>query len=183
MSGSVPPPGAAAALARGVLSLGSNVGDREAFLQRAVDALAVEVPLLAVSPVYETAPVGGVDQDDYLNAVVLVDCADPTTLLALAHRVENDAGRVRGQRWGPRTLDIDLVAVAGRVSDDPECTLPHPRAHERAFVLAPWADVDAAAVLPGRGRVSDLLAAVGTELVRRRGDLVLSPSRRGAEPQ
>lgn len=157
-----------------VLSIGSNLGDRLGHLRAAVRALAP----VAVSPVYETAPWGGVEQDDYLNAVLVVD--DPATdaagWLARAHAAEAAAGRVRDVRWGPRTLDVDLIVVAGTTSDDPDLTLPHPRAHERAFVLLPWADVQPRAVLPGHGRVADLAAALlaaDPAAVRRRDDLAL----------
>ncbi|HEV7205781.1 MAG TPA: 2-amino-4-hydroxy-6-hydroxymethyldihydropteridine diphosphokinase [Jatrophihabitans sp.] len=144
-----------------VLSIGSNLGDRAATLQAAVDALRPW--LRAVSPVYETPPWGPVPQDPYLNAVVLVADAraTPRDWLSRAHAAEQAAGRTREVRWGPRTLDVDVVAVDDLVSDHPELTLPHPRAHERAFVLVPWAAADAAAVLGGRP-VADLIAALPT---------------------
>lgn len=152
-----------------VLALGSNLGDRLASLQGGVDALCARPGLsgVQVSPVYETAPVGGPAQPEYLNAVLVA----ATTLSARAvldrcQEAENALGRVRTERWGPRTLDVDVIVYGTEVSDDPELTLPHPRAHERAFVLAPWHDVDPGAVIPGRGRVADLLAAVGTADVR-----------------
>jgi len=131
-----------------VLSLGSNVGDRLAHLRAAV---AVLEPV-AVSPVYETAPWGGVVQDDFLNLVVLCD-DDAPAAWAKAQRAEAEAGRVREVRWGPRTLDVDVVVADG---SHPDLVLPHPHAHERAFVLVPWLDVDPDAVLPGHGRVADL---------------------------
>lgn len=140
-----------------VLSVGSNLGDRLAHLQAAVDALHPWV--IAVSPVYETAPWGPVPQDDYLNAIVLADDPDatPRDWLHRAQAAEQAAGRTRDVRWGPRTLDVDVVAVGDVRSDDPGLTLPHPRAHERAFVLVPWHDVDADAMLDG-STVEDLLA-------------------------
>ena len=124
-----------------VLSIGSNLGDRRATLQAAVDAFRPW--LVAVSPVYETAPWGPVPQDDFLNAVLVVadPAADPHAWLQRAHAAEDAAGRERAVRWGPRTLDVDIVAVDDVVSGDPVLTLPHPRAHERAFVLVPWHDV------------------------------------------
>ena len=143
-----------------VLSLGSNVGDRLAFLRLAV---AVREPR-AVSPVYETAPVGGVEQADYLNAVVLCDLAAGPAW-DRAQQAERLAGRERTLRWGPRTLDVDVVVAAGTA---PGLVLPHPRAHERAFVLAPWLDVQPAAELPGRGPVAALLAGLDRSVVRRR---------------
>ena len=156
-----------------VLSIGSNLGDRPANLQAAVDALRPW--LLAVSPVYETAPWGPVPQDDYLNAVVLVadPAATPRDWLARAHAAEQAAGRTRDVRWGPRTLDVDVVAVDGVRSDDPELTLPHPRAHERAFVLIPLLDLDPDARI-GTTAARDLLAALDTAGVRRCDDLVLA---------
>ena len=146
---------------RVVLSVGSNLGDRLGTLQGCVQAIGElpETDVLAVSPVYETAPVGGPAQPDYLNAVLIVATGlAPHDLLAATQRIEAGFGRVRAERFGPRTLDIDIISFAGEVSDDPVLTLPHPRAHERAFVLAPWHDLDPAASLPGRGAVAALLA-------------------------
>ena len=143
-----------------VLALGSNLGDRRGILQEAVDAIKrIEgVRVDKVSPVYETVPVGGPPQPDYLNAVVLARTTLPSLdLLDRLHEVEAEFDRVRLVRWGPRTLDIDIITVEGERSDDPELTLPHPRAHERGFVLAPWHDIDQDAVLPGHGPVADLL--------------------------
>lgn len=157
-----------------VLALGSNLGDRLAMLQGAVHALGAVVDLVAVSPVFETDPVGGPEQDDFLNAVVLVDSTQsPHELLDLAHRVEDLHGRVRTQRWGPRTLDVDLIAVDEEQIDEPDLVIPHPRAAERAFVLVPWSAVDPEAALPGIGRVVDLLSRVDASGVRPRPDLVL----------
>jgi len=144
-----------------VLALGSNLGDRQDILQGAVDAIVglPGVRVTAVSPVYETVPVGGPAQPDYLNAVVLAETALPSReLLDRLHEIEAAFDRVRLVRWGPRTLDIDIVVFDSERSDDPELTLPHPRAHERAFVLAPWHDVDPDAALPGHGPVAELLA-------------------------
>ena len=152
-----------------VLALGSNLGDRLANLQDGVDALCARPGLFGVevSPVYETAPVGGPAQPDYLNAVlVAATTLSARAVLGRSQEAENALGRVRGQRWGPRTLDVDVIVYGTEISDDPELTLPHPRARERAFVLAPWHDVDPGAVIPGQGRVADLLAAVGTAGVR-----------------
>ncbi|MEU5578808.1 2-amino-4-hydroxy-6-hydroxymethyldihydropteridine diphosphokinase [Streptomyces huasconensis] len=163
---------------RAVISLGSNLGNRLETLQGAVDALE-DTPGLrvkAVSPVYETEP-WGVDpgtQPSYFNAVVVVKTTlPPASLLERAQAVEEAFHRVRDERWGPRTLDVDIVAYADLVSDDPALTLPHPRAHERAFVLAPWHDIDPEAQLTGRGSVAELLAAVTREGVTPRADLEL----------
>jgi 2-amino-4-hydroxy-6-hydroxymethyldihydropteridine diphosphokinase len=163
---------------RAVIALGSNLGNRLETLQGAVDALE-DTPGLrvkAVSPVYETQP-WGVEpgsQPTYFNAVVLVKTTlPPSALLERGHAIEEAFERVRDERWGPRTLDVDIVAYQGVVSDDPVLTLPHPRAHERAFVLVPWYDVDPEAVVPGRGAVTELLAAVGRTGVESRADLEL----------
>jgi 2-amino-4-hydroxy-6-hydroxymethyldihydropteridine diphosphokinase len=167
---------------RAVLSLGSNLGDRFAHLRAAVSGFA-DV-LVAASPVYETAPWGGVEQDDFLNAVIVVD--DPGTdawgWLRRGQDLENASGRVREVRWGPRTLDVDVVTVEGPDgavrSSDPELLLPHPGTPERATVLRPWLDIDASAELPGHGRVAVLLADLGSGAesgMRRRDDLVLVP--------
>ncbi|SHE74394.1 2-amino-4-hydroxy-6-hydroxymethyldihydropteridine diphosphokinase [Streptoalloteichus hindustanus] len=164
-------------MSRAVLSIGSNLGDRMAHLGLVLDSLGPAV--VAVSPVYETAPWGPVPQGDYLNAVVVVDDpgVDARGWLERAWACERAAGRTRDVRWGPRTLDVDVVHVEGVVSDDPELVLPHPRAHERAFVLRPWLDVEPAAELPGRGPMAAALAALPEEEragVRRRDDLVLA---------
>ncbi|MFJ5775117.1 2-amino-4-hydroxy-6-hydroxymethyldihydropteridine diphosphokinase [Streptomyces sp. NPDC093094] len=163
---------------RAVLSLGSNLGNRLETLQGAVDALedTPGIRIKAVSPVYETEP-WGVEpgsQPSYFNAVVILRTTlPPSSLLERAHAVEEAFDRVREERWGARTLDVDIVAYADVVSDDPVLTLPHPRAHERAFVLAPWHDVDPGARLPGRGAVADLLDTLTRDGVAPRGDLEL----------
>jgi len=150
---------------RAVLSLGANLGDRAALLRAAVVALKDD-GLVARSTLYETPPWGPVEQPPYLNAVVVVDGPrDAAGWLARAHELEQAAGRTREVRWGPRTLDVDVITVTEDdgtpvLSDDPALTLPHPRAHERAFVLVPWAALDPDAVLPGHGRVADLVAAL-----------------------
>ncbi|MET7321239.1 MULTISPECIES: 2-amino-4-hydroxy-6-hydroxymethyldihydropteridine diphosphokinase [unclassified Streptomyces] len=163
---------------RAVIALGANLGNRLETLQGAIDALedTPGVRVKGVSAVYETEPWGVApdSQPSYFNAVVVVKTTlPPSSLLERAHAVEEAFHRVRDERWGPRTLDVDIVAYAEVVSDDPRLTLPHPRAHERAFVLAPWLDVDPEAALPGRGRVADLLAAVSREGVAPRADLEL----------
>jgi 2-amino-4-hydroxy-6-hydroxymethyldihydropteridine diphosphokinase len=134
--------------------------------------------VLAISPVYETVPVGGPAQPDYLNAVLVVETGlRPRELLEAADRIEADFGRVRAERFGPRTLDIDIISYADEVIGDSVLTLPHPRAHERAFVLVPWHDIDAHAVLPGRGAVSRLLAGLDRDGVRQVPGAVLRLSR------
>ncbi|MBL7502091.1 2-amino-4-hydroxy-6-hydroxymethyldihydropteridine diphosphokinase [Frankia sp. CNm7] len=143
-----------------MLALGSNLGDREATLRAAVTLLDERLGVLAASPLYETVPVGGPPQDDYLNAVLLTRPAPPRELLEAAREAERAADRVRVVRWGPRTLDVDVIACGETVSDDPEILVPHPRAHLRAFVCVPWLDVDPDATIPGHGRVADLVAGL-----------------------
>ncbi len=160
--------------------MGSNLGDREGFLAGGLASLA-EVPGIRpveVSSVYETGPVGGPEQGRFLNAVVFIDTElSPAELMDAALVVEGTHGRVRAERWGPRTLDIDVIALEDIVSDDPMITLPHPRAHERAFVLVPWAQLDPDASLPRWGRVLDLLGGLAIEeraSVQLYADLTLS---------
>jgi 2-amino-4-hydroxy-6-hydroxymethyldihydropteridine diphosphokinase len=129
---------------RAYLGIGSNLGDRLAHLQAAVEALATEpgIHVVAVSAVYETEPVGGPPQDDFLNAVVAVDTTlDARALLAAAQRAEAAEHRVRAERWGPRTLDVDVLLVGDERIEEPDLQVPHPRMAERAFVLVPLADV------------------------------------------
>lgn len=154
-------------MTRVVLSIGSNLGDRLALLQSVVDGLGDVVR--SVSPVYETDAWGGVEQGPFLNAVVVADddTLDCHGWLRRGQELENAGGRVREERWGPRTLDVDLVTChAGATevrSDDEVLTLPHPLAHERAFVLVPWLALDPAATLTVGGKarsVADLLDAI-----------------------
>ncbi len=159
-------------MTRAVLSIGSNLGDRLGHLRSAVDGFA-DV-LVAVSPVYETKAWGVTDQPDFLNAVLIVAGeVDEWGWLRRGQALENAAGRVRELRWGPRTLDVDVVTVDGVRSADPELLLPHPGAHERASVLVPWLDVEPDAVVPGHGRIADLVAVLGREGVEVRSDLEL----------
>ena len=152
-----------------VLSLGSNLGDRFAHLRAGVELVRQVLPVIAVSPVYETDPVGVGGQQPYLNCVALVASDDPETVLRAAQRAEDVRGRIRTSRWSPRTLDVDVVSVDGVVRDDPRLTLPHPRAAERAFVLVPWLDVDPVAELANRGPVRTLVERLDTSGVRRWG--------------
>lgn len=137
-----------------VLSIGSNLGDRLAHLQSVVDGLGTAVR--AVSPVYETDAWGGVEQGPFLNAVLIVDdpASDARGWLRRGRQLEDAADRIREVRWGPRTLDVDVICCRDGPtelrSEDAELTLPHPRAHERAFVLIPWLAADPAAELSGR---------------------------------
>jgi 2-amino-4-hydroxy-6-hydroxymethyldihydropteridine diphosphokinase len=170
-----------------VLALGGNLGRRLDNLQAALDAL-VDTPGLVVtgvSAIYETEPFGGppgepgsVDlsgQPNYFNAVVgIVTDLPAQTLLVRTQAIEQALHRVREERWAPRTIDVDIIIYDDMVSDDEALTVPHPRAHERLFVLLPWKDVDPAAEIPGRGPIATLLDAFdGTRGVMRRDDLTL----------
>jgi 2-amino-4-hydroxy-6-hydroxymethyldihydropteridine diphosphokinase len=147
--------------ARAVIALGSNLGERNDTLSAAVADLVdpPEVRLLAISPIFQTKPVGGPpDQPDFLNMVIAVETTlPPLELLRHCHMVEQKHLRVRDVRWGPRTLDADIITYGDLVSSDPDLTLPHPRAAERAFVLYPWSLIDPAAELNGE-RVGELAA-------------------------
>ena len=159
-----------------VYSIGSNLGDRLANLQGAIDALSdtPDVIVVDVSSVYETEPVGGPeDNPAYLNVILVAETTlEPRTLLERAMAVEDAYGRDRSVvRWGPRTLDVDLIVVGGTVLDQADLQLPHPRAGERGFVLVPWAEVDPSATLPGRGAISELLGQVDVSGVQIRPDL------------
>ncbi|MGB3770138.1 MAG: 2-amino-4-hydroxy-6-hydroxymethyldihydropteridine diphosphokinase [Rhodococcus sp. (in: high G+C Gram-positive bacteria)] len=146
-------------MSRAVLSIGSNIGDSEQQLRTVVDALGDAV--VGVSSLYATAPWGGVDQQDFLNAVVVVDDPDVDCWgwLFAIQEIERAAHRTRLVRWGPRTVDVDVIVCDGIRSDDPDLTLPHPRAGMRAFVLAPWLDVQPDATL-GDVPIRDLLDAL-----------------------
>jgi dihydroneopterin aldolase/2-amino-4-hydroxy-6-hydroxymethyldihydropteridine diphosphokinase len=165
---------------RAVVALGANAGDRLATLQAALDDLAAfeGLRLGEVSPVVETAPVGGPEQPDYLNAVLLVETTlSPLELLAACQQVEIEHGRTRAIRWGPRTLDLDLISYDRLISVSQQLLLPHPRAGERAFVLDPWLAVDPEAALLSDGGpipVAELLLRAPDRAgVRRRPDLSL----------
>lgn len=148
---------------RAFLALGSNLGDRRQYLREAVGALD---DVVAVSPVYESEPVGGPAQDQFLNIVVeVLTIRSPERLLAKCHELERGARRTRTVRWGPRTLDVDVVWIDGHTSNDPHLTVPHPRAHERNFVMVPLLDLAPDLIIPAY----DPAAAVGT--VHNRGPL------------
>ena len=150
------------------LALGSNIEDRIGYLAFAVSQLR-QIPglqLKAVSPVYETAPIGGRVQDAYLNAVVKIQTGMPALkILDHCQRIEAMAHRTRDERWGPRTLDIDVIMVGNQVSEDSTLTLPHPRAHERAFVLVPLRDIEKHLVMPKFGKIADLISAITNQEV------------------
>lgn len=145
------------------LALGSNLGDRVVNLQSSLDALVASDILneVSTSSVYETDPVGGPEQGPYLNAVVQgLTALTPEELLAAVHQVEDQLGRVRTVRWGPRTVDIDILAYGQEIWKTEDLVIPHPRAHERAFVLMPWNELDPEFKITGHGTVSECLAAV-----------------------
>jgi len=155
-----------------VLALGANLGDSIEALRSAVELIHADpaTEVVAASHLYATAPIGGPDQPDFVNAVVIVRTArDPLLLLTLAHEVEAAHDRVRAQRWGPRTLDVDVIVVDDLQRADRRLTLPHPRAHERAFVLLPWFELDPLGQIPGRGAIADLVNApdVAVQRIRR----------------
>ena len=150
---------------RAVLSSGSNMGDARAHLRTVADEFAGE--LVAASAIYATAPWGKTDQPDFLNQSLLVEVDQtPLELLQRCQRLENDAQRVREERWGPRTLDVDIIWIEGYTSDDPVLTVPHPRAHLRRFVLEPWLEIDPGAVLNGAS-IRTLLQGLEEQGVRK----------------
>jgi 2-amino-4-hydroxy-6-hydroxymethyldihydropteridine diphosphokinase len=156
-------------MTRVVLSIGANLGDRLGHLQSVVDEFGSRVR--AVSSVYLTAPWGGVARDDFYNAVLIADDPrlDAEDWLRRGRQLEDRAGRVRDMRWGPRTLDVDIVVCDETITDSAELTLPHPLAHRRAFVLVPWLEIDPHARLPLHGRwrpIAELMAELDPEQIR-----------------
>lgn len=148
---------------RYVIGVGANLGVAHETVRRELAELpaAIGATSHVSSSLYATSPVGGPDQDEFVNAILIVESPlEPATVLGLLQQREQQAGRVRDVRWGPRTLDLDIIDVDGRVSDDPALTLPHPRAHLRGFVLIPWTEIDPEAVIPGHGSVSDSIAGL-----------------------
>jgi 2-amino-4-hydroxy-6-hydroxymethyldihydropteridine diphosphokinase len=143
---------------KAVISLGSNIGEPEANLDLAVALLREATDVIAVSSYLQTKPVGGPEQPDYLNAVAIIESELPAKeLLALLNGIETAMGRTREIHWGPRVIDLDLIQYGGLLVHDEKLTLPHPRAHERRFVLAPWFEIEPEAILLTHGRISDLL--------------------------
>jgi len=161
-----------------VYSIGSNLGDRLGNVQGAVDAISdtPDVIVVDVSSVYETTPVGGpADSPLFLNIVVVAETTlEPQTLVERAFAIEEAYGRARDdERWGPRTLDVDLIMVGNAIVDQEDLRLPHPLAHQRAFVLVPWYEVDPTAEIVGKGAIGDLLSNADASGVVRRDDLVI----------
>jgi len=142
-----------------VLALGSNLGNRESNIEEAVSELENIIEITHLSTMHETAPVGGPKQGDYLNAVLIGESElTPHELLALTSKIESKLGRVREVRNGPRTIDIDIIVFGEIQINTPDLQIPHPRAHQREFVLAPWLDIDPDAQIPGRTSVAKILA-------------------------
>ena len=161
---------------KATISLGSNLGDRLQYLQNALDLLnrLTGTQVHSVSPVFETDPVGGPEQGQYLNAVAVVKTVlSPEQFLAATQQIELEQNRERNEHWGPRTLDIDLLAMDTEVRSTPELELPHPRAHERAFVLLPWSLLDPDFVIPGKSSVAQLLEGIEVTGIQVRNDLAL----------
>ncbi len=155
-----------------LLGVGANLGNREAALQSVVDAMRGPFTGIRASRVFSTPPWGVTDQPPFLNAVIAGETElDPEQVLAFARECEAGAGRVRDRRWGPRTLDVDVIAYDDVRSDDPQLTLPHPRAHERAFVLVGIVDLDPGFLFPGFGSAASLLAALGADGITPVGEL------------
>ena len=143
---------------KAVISIGANIGDPKANLDLAVGLLREATEVIAVSIYSQTKPVGGPEQPDYLNAIAILESDLPAKdLLALLNGIETAMGRTREIHWGPRVIDLDLIQYGGLLVNDEKLTLPHPRAHERRFVLAPWFEIEPEAILLTHGRISDLL--------------------------
>lgn len=144
---------------KAVVALGANIGDPREQMDLAIALLREATEVNAVSSYYLTKPVGGPQQPDYLNAVCILESELPATdLLALLHGIEKSMGRERSEKWGPRTIDLDLIQYGSLLSSADELQLPHPRAHERRFVLEPWCEIEPDAILLTHGKISDLLA-------------------------
>jgi 2-amino-4-hydroxy-6-hydroxymethyldihydropteridine diphosphokinase len=142
-----------------VIALGSNIGDSAALLESAVERLHKIITVTHLSTFIETEPIGGPEQPNYLNAVLIGESElQPLELLRKMLEIESELGRVREVRWGPRTLDLDLIVAGETVMKTPELELPHPRAHERGFVLEPWLEIDPTAYIPSKGSVESLLS-------------------------
>lgn len=143
---------------RAVISLGANIGEPKENLDLAISLLREATEVISVSSYLQTKPIGGPDQPDYLNAVAIVESDLPAKdLLAVLNGIEAVMGRTREIHWGPRIIDLDLIQYGGLLVNDEKLTLPHPRAHERRFVLAPWFELEPDAILLTHGRISDLL--------------------------
>jgi 2-amino-4-hydroxy-6-hydroxymethyldihydropteridine diphosphokinase len=143
---------------KAVIALGANIGDPKAQMDLAVAMLREATEVISVSEYFSTKPVSDIAQPDYLNAVCIVESELPAMdLLSLLHGIEKALGRQRLEKWGPRTIDLDLIQYGSLLSSANELKLPHPRAHERRFVLEPWISIDPEAILLTHGKISELL--------------------------
>jgi len=143
---------------KAVIALGANIGDPKAQMDLALAMLREATEVISVSEYFSTKPVSDIEQPDYLNAVCIVESELPAMdLLSLLHGIETALGRQRLEKWGPRTIDLDLIQYGSLLSSADELKLPHPRAHERRFVLEPWVSIDPEAILLTHGKISELL--------------------------
>jgi len=143
---------------KAVIALGANIGDPKAQMDLAVAMLREATEVISVSEYFSTKPVSDIEQSDYRNAVCIVESELPALdLLSLLHGIEKALGRERLEKWGPRTIDLDLIQYGSLLSSADELTLPHPRAYERRFVLEPWFSIDPEAILLTHGKISELL--------------------------
>ena len=146
---------------KAVIALGSNLGNRELYIDSAVAELAKVIEVTHLSTNHETDPVGGPEQPKYLNAIAIAETElDPRELLIIMLEIENRLGRKREVHWGPRTIDLDLIVFGDEVIDSEVLVLPHPRAHERKFVLEPWLEIDPDAYIPGIGEIESILQRI-----------------------
>ena len=146
---------------KAVIALGSNLGNRELYIDSAVAELAKVIEITHLSTNHETDPVGGPEQPKYLNAIAIAETElDPRGLLIIMLEIENRLGRKRKVNWGPRTIDLDLIVFGDEVIDSEVLVLPHPRAHERKFVLEPWLEIDPGAYIPGIGEIESILQRI-----------------------
>lgn len=146
---------------KAVIALGSNLGNRELYIDSAVAELAKVIEITHLSTNHETDPVGGPEQPKYLNAIAIAETElDPRGLLIIMLEIENRLGRKREVHWGPRTIDLDLIVFGDEVIDSEVLVLPHPRAHERKFVLEPWLEIDPGAYIPGIGEIESILQRI-----------------------
>ena len=146
---------------KAVIAVGSNLGNRELNIDSAIAELDKIIEITHLSTNHETDPVGGPDQPKYLNAITIAETdLDPHDLLIAMLEIENKLGRKREIHWGPRTIDLDLITFGDEIIDTEVLTLPHPRAHERRFVLEPWLEIDATAQIPGKGLVENILQRI-----------------------
>ena len=143
---------------KGIIALGSNIGEPRENLDLAIALLREATEVIKVSSYYVTKPVGYEDQPDFVNAVCIIESELPAIeLLNMLHGIEKAMGRERTIKWGPRTIDLDIIQYGSLLSNSPELTLPHPGAHERKFVLEPWLEIEPEAVLLTHGKIADLL--------------------------